>query len=380
MRRGFTRCPDGRQTGALPQERARIPAGSGSGLGFIQGGTHVATLRLVPASGSPIEITQDQVLLGRDPGCDFVLNDGSVSRRHARIERRGTGWAVVDQGSANGTFVDSNRVADAALRSGQDVRFGSLSYRVEIQGEVDTGATLAGASSDATVVQAAPVVAPSPPPRPAAPPPPPPRPPAPASPGPPRAAAVPPPPPPPLHTAGRTSPPSPVPAMAAGPPPPQKKGKGPFFWLATGCFGCLTMVVLAIALIGGGVYFSTRGPVDAVKAELGDIRQGKLDDAYARLSEDYKARLAREDFERAVAAHPGLKDSPDAKFWSWSVHVVNDRGRVSGKVGGASGPREDAGFGLKKESGQWKISSFDVGGTDLTGAEAAPQDPASESP
>jgi hypothetical protein len=333
----------------------------------------VATLRLVPASGSPIEIAQDQVLLGRDPGCDLVLNDGSVSRRHARIERRGSGWVVVDQGSANGTFVDSNRVAEAALKSGQDLRFGSVSYRVEIQGEADMGATLAGASADETVVQGAAVVAP-PPPRPAAPPPPPP-PPRPASTGP-AVTVVPPPPPPP--TAARTAPPSPVPAMDV-PPPPPKKGKGPFFWLATGCFGCLTMVVLAIALIGGGIYFSTRGPIDAVKAELADIREGKLDEAYARLGEDYKGRLSRQDFERAVMGRPGLKDSPDAKFWSWSVKVVNDRGRVTGKVGGTSAPSEDAAFGLVKESGQWKISSFDVGGTDLTGAEAAPQDPASES-
>jgi hypothetical protein len=333
----------------------------------------VATLRLVPASGSPIEIAQEQVLLGRDPGCDLVLNDGSVSRRHARIEKRGTGWAVVDQGSANGTFVDSNRVAEAVLKGGQELRFGSVSYRVDIQGEADMGATLAGASSDETVVQGTPVVVPPPPPRPT--PPPPPRP---ASQPPLAATAVPPPPPPPPpHAAARTSPPSPVPAMDA--PPPPKKGKGPFFWAATGCFGCLTMVVLAIALIGGGIYFSTRGPVDAVKAELADIRQGKLDEAYARLGEDYRARLSRQDFERAVMVRPGLKDSPDAKFWSWSVKVVNDRGRVTGKVGGTSGPREDAAFGLVKESGQWKISSFDVGGTDLTGAEAAPQDPTSES-
>jgi hypothetical protein len=167
--------------------------------------------------------------------------------------------------------------------------------------------------------------------------------------------------------------------MDAGAPPPPRKGKGPFFWIATGCFGCLTMVLLLVALIGGGIYFSTRGPADAVKSELGDIRLGKLDDAYARLSEDYKARLSRGDFERAVALHPGLKDAPDVRFWSWSVHVVNDRGRVTGKVGAVSGPPEDAVFGLAKESGTWKISSIALGGTDLTG-DAAPREPSSDSP
>ena len=167
--------------------------------------------------------------------------------------------------------------------------------------------------------------------------------------------------------------------MDAGAPPLPRKGKGPFFWLATGCFGCLTIVVLFVALIGGGLYFSTRGPADAVKNELGDIHQGKLDDAYARLSEDYKARLSRQDFERGVAAHPSLKDSPEGRFWSWSVHVANDKGRVTGRVGAASGQAEAAVFGLAKESGVWKISSIALGGTDLSG-DAAPEGPTSESP
>ena len=94
----------------------------------------MATLRLIPASGSALEIPRDQALVGRDPACDIVLNDGSVSRRHARIERRGAVWAVVDQGSANGTFIDSHRVTDATLRDGQELRLGSVSFRVELAG------------------------------------------------------------------------------------------------------------------------------------------------------------------------------------------------------------------------------------------------------
>jgi pSer/pThr/pTyr-binding forkhead associated (FHA) protein len=58
----------------------------------------MAAIRLISSSGSPIEISQN-VLVGRDPSCDVVLTDGSVSRRHARIELRETGWAVIDQGS-----------------------------------------------------------------------------------------------------------------------------------------------------------------------------------------------------------------------------------------------------------------------------------------
>src|SRR5512138_2305969 len=94
----------------------------------------MATLRLVPATGNPIEVTQESALVGRDPACDVVLPDGSVSRKHARLELRGGTWFVVDQGSANGTFLDSVRATDTPVRSGQEIRFGALSFRVEILG------------------------------------------------------------------------------------------------------------------------------------------------------------------------------------------------------------------------------------------------------
>jgi len=57
-----------------------------------RGGLH-GQLAPRPALRDPVEITKDQVMVGRDPTCDVILNDGSVSRKHARIERRGGGWA-----------------------------------------------------------------------------------------------------------------------------------------------------------------------------------------------------------------------------------------------------------------------------------------------
>src|SRR5512141_3267717 len=94
----------------------------------------MASLRLVPASGPgpAIDVVKDQSMVGRDPSCEIVVTDGSVSRRHARLERRGASWWVVDQGSANGTYVNSLRVAEQELRQGQELRFGALSYRVEL--------------------------------------------------------------------------------------------------------------------------------------------------------------------------------------------------------------------------------------------------------
>src|SRR5262245_22778031 len=92
----------------------------------------MAVLRLVPVAGAAIEIDKDQAIVGREPACDVFVNDGSVSRRHARLERRGSAWFVVDQGSANGTYLESQRVSDALLRPGQELRFGAIPFRVDL--------------------------------------------------------------------------------------------------------------------------------------------------------------------------------------------------------------------------------------------------------
>src|SRR6185503_15067594 len=130
----------------------------------------MAVLRLVPNAGPPIQVDKDQAIVGREPACDVFVNDGSVSRRHARLERRGAAWFVVDQGSANGTYLDSQRVSDALLRPGQVVRFGAVAFKVELVGDVPSADGTLLAPAGGMAYPAPP--APPPPPRPGAPPPP----------------------------------------------------------------------------------------------------------------------------------------------------------------------------------------------------------------
>jgi len=146
--------------------------------------------------------------------------------------------------------------------------------------------------------------------------------------------------------------------------PPAQKGKGPVFWVAMGCGGCLTMIFLAFAVIGGLFYISMRGPIDTVEAEIASLRSGALDEAYARLSEDYKSRVAREDFAALVNEHASLKDNAASNFWppAGGVHVVNDRAQVSGQMVSRSGVKERVVFELVKEGGGWKISALRVEG------------------
>ena len=72
---------------------------------------------------SPLSLDEPYVL-GRHPDCDLVLNDGSVSRRHAAITREGDRWLIVDLGSRNGTHVNGWRVAEAHVFDGDELVLG----------------------------------------------------------------------------------------------------------------------------------------------------------------------------------------------------------------------------------------------------------------
>jgi FHA domain-containing protein/uncharacterized protein DUF4864 len=329
----------------------------------------MAALRLVPASGAaPIDVSSDSALVGRDPTCDVVVSDGSVSRKHARLERRGEEWAVVDQGSANGTFVDSQRVVESALRSGQELRFGAIPFTVEIAGaDDDAGATIVqSAMPEVTVIQSEPLVPRPPaatPPVPAGPPPLPPRAGSPPPPPPPRMGGAPPGPPPlpPGYAAA-----SPVPPMAA-PPVAPKKGRSPVFWIGLGCCGCLGLVLAGIALIGGAAMFATRGAVEAVRAQITQIKAGDMEGAYQRMSDSYRATHTSADFGGFVARHPGLKENSDSTFTTRNVN--NDKAHLEGYLMAASGAKETVAYDLVK-SGDWKIDDIKFDGESAATAEA----------
>jgi predicted component of type VI protein secretion system len=71
-----------------------------------------------------------ELTVGRE-GCDVVLPDPEVSRRHAALRVTESGVAVEDLGSSNGTFVNEQRVEGVrALRDGDVVRFGNTEWEL----------------------------------------------------------------------------------------------------------------------------------------------------------------------------------------------------------------------------------------------------------
>lgn len=61
-----------------------------------------------------------EVALGRAEGCDLRLRLVTVSSQHLRFQRAGAGWAVVDRGATNGTWLNAER-----LSPGEETPLGS---------------------------------------------------------------------------------------------------------------------------------------------------------------------------------------------------------------------------------------------------------------
>ena len=81
-----------------------------------------------------VPLFDGEVVLGRDPTVDIVVDDPGVSRRHAALRVVRDGGDVVatvhDLGSTNGTYVNGERVADAALRVGDQLTLGQTGLGV----------------------------------------------------------------------------------------------------------------------------------------------------------------------------------------------------------------------------------------------------------
>jgi len=98
-----------------------------------------------PLIGRVVPIDSD-ASIGRE-GCDVLLPDPEVSRRHAVLLSLDDGPAIEDQGSTNGTYVNDVRIEDVTpLREGDEVRLGNTIWRVERSGAATRIAPLPEAS------------------------------------------------------------------------------------------------------------------------------------------------------------------------------------------------------------------------------------------
>jgi pSer/pThr/pTyr-binding forkhead associated (FHA) protein len=78
-------------------------------------------------AGARYALTGEVTSIGRHPDSGIFLDDVTVSRRHAEIRRAGDGQFVLsDAGSLNGTYLDGDRIEEAALREGAQIQIGKF--------------------------------------------------------------------------------------------------------------------------------------------------------------------------------------------------------------------------------------------------------------
>lgn len=95
-------------TERLARQRATGPATP------IPGGAGERASRLVitsgPREGTEIELSGDQLTIGRSSESGLVIRDDYTSTHHARLLLWSDQWVIQDLDSTNGTFIDGRRV------------------------------------------------------------------------------------------------------------------------------------------------------------------------------------------------------------------------------------------------------------------------------
>jgi diguanylate cyclase (GGDEF)-like protein len=89
--------------------------------------------------GKRLELSGNVARLGRQADNDLVLLDDGVSRRHARVERRGSAWVVMDVGSRNGTLLNGTLLDGVQrLKNGDVIKLGSAMVKYLSGEDVET--------------------------------------------------------------------------------------------------------------------------------------------------------------------------------------------------------------------------------------------------
>jgi pSer/pThr/pTyr-binding forkhead associated (FHA) protein len=75
--------------------------------------------------GRVFELRKDRLTIGRSRESDIFLEDLAVSRLHTTVNSDGSGHYIIrDEGSANGTYVNQQRVTEQALEEGDEIQVG----------------------------------------------------------------------------------------------------------------------------------------------------------------------------------------------------------------------------------------------------------------
>ena len=95
-------------------------------IGELPNEMGVLIVRAGAQAGARFTLDGPVTRLGRHPDSEISLDDITVSRRHADIERTPEGYVVSDAGSLNGTYVNQERIDKMLLRHGDELQIGKF--------------------------------------------------------------------------------------------------------------------------------------------------------------------------------------------------------------------------------------------------------------
>jgi len=96
-----------------------------------------ASLVMFKADGERREfpLTKSETVVGRKNTCDLRIPLSSVSRQHFKVLMEDETLKLRDLGSSNGTYHNDERVLEAELNPGDQIRVGPVTFIVTIDGE-----------------------------------------------------------------------------------------------------------------------------------------------------------------------------------------------------------------------------------------------------
>lgn len=110
---------------------------------------------LYESDGRPqvFNLTKDEASIGRSGDNDIVLNDFSVSRRHAYLKKENGSWVILDNQSTNGVRVNDQLVPRAAVKDGDEAVVGTFLLRFREESPAEAPAPKRPAESSSTCIR-----------------------------------------------------------------------------------------------------------------------------------------------------------------------------------------------------------------------------------
>ena len=81
-----------------------------------------------PSIGDEFYIEKDEFIIGRSPESDVLLDDITVSRKHALLKKDEDEYRLIDSGSLNGSYLNGNIVDEAILSNGDRIQIGKYIF------------------------------------------------------------------------------------------------------------------------------------------------------------------------------------------------------------------------------------------------------------